>query len=244
MGFILTKIREYDAHGGPSTIQKGSDGNDMTPTTAGRFVIQSIAKHVSYGRYAFWSGVAWGTPMMTKDGVTLIKKGNAWTKLSSVNKIFGAYKDNESKLTMLLMFEYQTLYNIPRNLSPRFWVFNDFGHVSVKYFKDTNHDWKMDGKEHILGDFIHTTPGDEASTSKKQNFNLVESHGCIHVKPTEIDTMIGNGYIAKGLTIEVHPYNDKTIAAILKRPIARLPYETHFYPGLFKIVVYRVQKLN
>lgn len=244
MGFILTKIKEYDAHGGPSTTQKGGDGYNMTPTTAGRFVVNTIEKHVSYGKYAFWSGVAWGTPMMTRDGVTMIKKGNAWVKLSGVNKLFGEYKDNESKLTMMLMFYYQDLFRVARDVSPRFWVFNDFGHISVKYFKDTNHDWKMDGKERILGDFIHTTPYDEASTSKGQNFSLEQSHGCIHVRPTEIDTMIGNGYIAKGLTIEVHSYADKTIAPVLKRPVARLPYETHFYPGLFKIAVYRVQKLN
>ncbi|MDQ0970083.1 hypothetical protein QFZ20_005486 [Flavobacterium sp. W4I14] len=44
----LVKIKEYDAHGGPSNVKMGGDDHAQTSTTVGRFVIKSIGKHLSY----------------------------------------------------------------------------------------------------------------------------------------------------------------------------------------------------
>lgn len=242
--YMLIKINQYDAHGGPSNQKLGGDGQMQTSTREGRYVINSIGKHVSYGKYAYWSGVAWGTEMRLTGEITMIKNNGVWIRLSDVNPQWGKYKDNQKYLTGIIKQRYLEDYGL--SSFPDRWVFNDFGHTSVKYFKDTNHNWRMDGKEQIMGDFIHTTPPDERLTSikKADQISLSESHGCIHVKPLDIDTMIGNGYLKKGNTIEVHNYAEKTIPVNLTRSIARPPFEVHFYPGIFKIAIYRVSQKN
>ncbi|EDM35107.1 hypothetical protein PBAL39_16536 [Pedobacter sp. BAL39] len=235
--YKLTKIKEYDAHGGPAKETPGEDGHSKTPTQSGRFVINSVGKHVSYGKYAYWSGVAWGTPVRLIGDTVMVKHDGRWIQLSKVNKQWGEFREQKLITHAVKQAHHQIsgMYTVPSA-----WIFNDFGHTSVKYFKDTNHNWRMDGKEKILGDFIHTTPGDEYDTSLKRPVRLGESHGCIHVKPLEIDTMIGNGYLKKGNTVEVHPYTDKAIASNLVRTIAQPLYEVHFYPGIYKIAIYRV----
>ncbi|WP_316833839.1 hypothetical protein [Pedobacter nutrimenti] len=236
--YKLIKINEYDAHGGPSKEVLGHDGHMQTSTRSGRYVIGAIEKHVSHGKYQFWSGIAWGTEMRVTNEIIMVKHGGKWIRLSAVNDQWGRYKGFEKQLTDLIKRSYNTYYG--KLIVPDRWVFNDFGHISVKYYADNNHNWKMDGKEGFLGDFIHTTPGDEANTYLSNRVILSESHGCIHVKPLDIDTMIGNGYIKKGNSIEVHNYNEKNVAGNLLRNIARPGFEVHFYPGVYKIAVYRV----
>lgn len=233
----LLKIREFDAHGGPSNVKMGGDGHAQTATTVGRFVIKSIEKHVSYGKYAAWSGIAWGTDVKIEGGIVKVKLNGSWKKLTDVNTQWGKHKNDQKGVTDAVLKYQRTLY--PNSPIPTKWLFNDFGHVSVKYFKDVNNDRKMNGKEYVMGDFIHTTPTDEAATASRKIFQLAESHGCIHVRPNDIDIMIGNGYLKKGNTVEVHPYTKKVIDASHKRNNAKLPFEVHFYPGLYKIAIYK-----
>lgn len=233
----LVKIKEYDAHGGPSNVKMGGDGHSQTSTTTGRFVIKSIEKHVSYGRYAMWSGIPWGTEVKISGGIVMLKLSGQWKKLTDVNAQWGKYKNDQKGVTDAILKYQRDLY--PNSPIPSKWLFNDFGHISVKYFKDMNNDRKMNGKEYIMGDFIHTTPPDEAATAAGRIFQLAESHGCIHVRPNDIDTMIGNGYLKKGNTVEVHPYTKKAIEASPKRNAGGTQFEVHFYPGLYKIAVYK-----
>ena len=234
---MLLKIKEFDAHGGPVNVKMGGDGHSQTSTTVGRFVIKSIEKHVSYGKYAAWSGIAWGTEVKITGDIVMVKYNGVWKKLTDVNAQWGQYKNDQKGVTNAVLKYQRELY--PNSPIPTKWLFNDFGHVSVKYFKDVNLDRKMNGKEYVMGDFIHTTPTDEAATARRKIFQLGESHGCIHVKPNDIDTMIGNGYLKKGNTVEVHPYTKKAIDSSLKRNAAGLPFEVHFYPGLYKIAIYK-----
>ena len=90
------------------------------------------------------------------------------------------------------------------------------------------------------GDFIHTTPGNEADTLQAKPVILSESHGCIHVKPVDIDAMISSGYLRPGNVVEVHPYTEKLIPARLTRTHKRRNIEVHFFPFLELIAVYKV----
>ncbi|WP_129713666.1 hypothetical protein [Pedobacter sp. SYP-B3415] len=215
----------------------GQDGHAQTSTTVGRFVIQTIEKHISYGRYALWSGIEWGTEIQRQGDTVMVKHRGVWKKLTSVNSLWAAYAGNQRAVLNQILDYARQLY--PAGGFPSRWIFNDFGHVSVKYLKDTNNDRKMNGNEHVIGDFIHTTPFDEAFTAQKRSFTLAESHGCILVKPLDIDTMIGNGYLKKGQTVEVHSYNEKALPANLKRTTDGKPYEVHFFRALLKLAVYK-----
>lgn len=258
---LLIKIKEFAAHGGPSTKTMGGDGHEMTPTQSGRFVIAKIEKHISYGKYALWSGVPWGAGLKFSGDVTYIDIGNKglWQRLSAYRPLWlkeygteDAIKKNILDYWKEIAFVHNPGTTIPlyRLQNPDKWVFNDFGHVSVKYFRDTNHNGILDRNEQILGDFIHTTPGDEATsffnktqaaTLPKTPINLPGSHGCIHVKPDEIDAMISSGYLKKGQSIVVHPYNDLQMTSNIKADrYTRAGYEAHFFPGLYKIAIYKV----
>lgn len=262
MSHLLIKIKEYDAHGGPSTKKMGHDGHEMTPTRNGRYVIGAVEKHISYGKYAYWSGVPWGAGLKFINDVTYVDVNNNghWQKLSTYRPIWITYYKTETAIKNAIKIVWLQLkvahYNVGEVAlysmeMPDRWLFNDFGHISIKYFVDRNHDGILNKKtETLMGDFIHTTPGEEAITSYNSRalatqprfqVSLSESHGCIHVKPTDVDLMIGAGYLKKGQSMVVHSYKDKMIMPTLKPDTYTRPgFEVHFFPGLFKIVIYKV----
>jgi len=47
-------------------------------------------------------------------------------------------------------------------------LFNDFGPVAVRYFRDDNHNRRLDGKEYLSGEMFHTTPDNEAQAARGQ----------------------------------------------------------------------------
>ena len=234
----LTKIKEIDAKGGPSATAMGGDGLAKTSTTAGRFVIHSLEKHVSPERYAWWSGIPWGTPMRLNAGVTEIKLNGTWQPLTNQKK-WSAFKDDQPAVTKVIIDYYNGTLGYADSF-PDKWVFNDFGHISVKYFRDLNNDRKLNGKESIMGDFIHTTPVDESRTAQKLSVTLAESHGCIHIKPLDIDELISKEYLRRGNTVEVHPYSETVIPNVLDRKNAKPFFEFHFYPAKFIAAIYKV----
>jgi hypothetical protein len=234
----LMKVAIIDAHGGPEKEIMGSDGHSKTPTNAGRFIVNKIERHVSYGKYAFWSGIPWGTDIKL-DPTPMVKLNGNWVNMTAVNQSFKAYIGKEADLKAAISSYYNN--ELGYKGAPIKWLFNDFGHISIKYFKDNNKNGFYDKGDQQLGDFIHTTPSDEAKTDFKKGFALVESHGCIHVKPNDIDTLINSRFIKKGVTIEVHPYTENFISANLNRPTKpKQEYEVHFYPGILKLVIYKI----
>lgn len=263
--YQYTKLHEVDARGGLSqeNIDKrpGFATGGYTPTRAGRFTILSIEKHVSGGRWIY-STVPWGTPMKIEPDAVYIKQYSVWKKLSATNPDWLKLYKSERALADAIQYEYDKMKDGFGAPKPDTWVFNDFGHISVKYYRDKNHNGVFDRKtDELMSDFIHTTPPDEAATAKinreklADNINLSHSHGCIHMKPNDIDRLIRSGYVRRGITIEVHPYS-----AVANVPISFLsnagsgPHELHFFPqkstdigktdGKGKLVVYKVTKLS
>jgi hypothetical protein len=264
MSRLLTFVKDYDARGGPANKKMGYDGYEKTPTTTGRFVIGAIEKHISKDKYAFWSSIPWGSGLKYINNVVYVNTYNRghWTKLSTYQPrwlkahktelgIIAAIKQEWDKIRTGKFNGSEILYY--KAALPDTWMFNEFGHISVKYFKDVNHDGVQnvrDKRENLLGDFIHTTPGNEAlayynsrveSPLPQFRVNLHESHGCIHVRPTDIDVMIGTGYLKRGQSVVVHAYNDNRVYTTLKADRYTRPgFEVHFFPEICKLVVYKV----
>ncbi len=264
--FRFLQAAEYDAHGGPETEDKKEK---KTPTRAGRYVVCSISKHISYGQYGFFSGVPWGTPLRLSLGKLQLQVNGTWTNFTSYGsfKKYAGSDANEKTIIATLQEQYTQYKNSIADKSlltdaeqkatlPATWIFSDFGHITIKYFKDLDGNYKMNGKETPMSDFIHTTPYDEFSTAHQQPFDLGPSHGCIHIRPEDIDSFITLGYARPGNVIEVHPYT-QTIADIsMERPTGKPPFEIHFYPGvkrksrtggadlMGKIIVYAVTPQN
>ncbi len=267
--YKLLKVKTYSVHAGPSqdfiNQHPALVKERVTPTRAGRYIINSIDKHVSSQRWLL-STVAWGTPMKFEKGVVYIQRQSKWVKLSSTNSQWLS-AGSESDLHDWLIDQYKSYTykgtRLYQNATPDKWVFNDFGHVSVKYYKDTNSNYKLDKNEALMSDFIHTTPNDEAMTTYNKKFpavakpiELVASHGCVHVKPDDIDEMIQNKYIEKGTSFVVHPYSaspvvDNVIQVNDKKSPPIKAFEIHFFPtssvnasvsGSGELVVYSINK--
>ena len=225
---FLKKI-DFDAVGGPP-LQDGVGKYARTLTRSGRFIIVSIGKHISTGKYLY-STIAWGTPLREHNGIVQIKDKGVWKNLSSLEP-FKKRKKEKSLTEKDFLNKLKRMYSSlsGENLLPSSWIFNDFGHTTIKYAKDK-----------LMSDFIHTTPEDEYLTSVGKNFDLVESHGCIHMKPNDIDII--KNYIKKYSVIEVMPYGLEYAPISFEREYGKPDYELHFYPSLKKIIVYTVTRI-
>jgi len=216
-------VGTYDAVGGPKKAFKAHDGYRAGPTDAGEYVIAYCGKHSSSKYYRYWSKVRWGTPLREKRGVLQVYVNKRWRPLKNFTP---ATKD-------VIMDRHKALYGT-RKL-PSKWVFNDFGHLTCYFFKDLDKDRRKDKNERIHSELIHTTPDDEASTAQGKPVILTESHGCIHVKPNDIDEMRKKGYLKPGNSLIIHGY--KKVAPIGPKGLGGPPFEVHFFPGAKKIVI-------
>lgn len=246
MSIQIVRYEVYDAHGGPRLRYKAPDDNWADPTDRGRYLIGKIEKHVSPQKY-FYSSIPWGSPLILINGILNVKIHEKWMPITNVNSEWKKLSNLEAIRIVKEANEKFGTENGNINLAyiPDRWIFNDFGHITIKYFKDSNGNGRQDKNEIEKSDFIHTTPQDEIETyrAKRNNrapiINLPESHGCIHVKPNDIDSMIAKGYLAKGNVVQVHSYNEKTIPQIINIPKKISLYEAHFFPGLLKMVIYK-----
>jgi len=216
-------IAVYPAVGGPTTVGIGSDGNQEGPTDQGDYVIAYCGKHSSPKMYQFWSKITWGTQLRERKGVLEVYVSGRWQALKNFTP---ATADDIKKYHLQL---YGT-YKIPDK-----WVFNDFGHETCYFFKDLNKNRKKDRGEPIHPEFMHTTPGDEANTVRGRPVILTESHGCIHVKPKDIDDMKQKGYLNTGNSFIVHGYSN--FLPLWEMGAGQGPFEVHFYPGAQMIAV-------
>ena len=228
--FRYSKFKTFQGRGGP-TVEVPKE--QKTRTRSGRYVVGVIAKHRSSSRWA-WSTVLWGTPVREEKGVVQIQENGRWINLSSKPGFKGV---KESDILNSIIEYYQSFKaDLGPALTPaekaqripKTWIFNDFGHLSIKYFRDTNRNYRRDKGESFISDFIHTVPKEEYFNSFGKTLPLEDSHGCIHVHPNDIDTIIA--YIKIGSVIQIHPYTETTVPAGFDSKEGRPPYELHFFP--------------
>ncbi len=220
------KVAEFSAVGGPAKLQHASDGFVAGPTDAGKYRIHSIRKHSSPS-YPTWSKIKWGSEVKDIGGEIHVMHDGRFQLLSVLSPAL----TRQSLLDRNLQ-----LYN--SYTLPTQWLFNDFGHITCYFYKDLNNNRKLDADEgeHIHREYFHTTPDNEAETARGLPVTLAPSHGCIHLKPNDIDTLIGKGYFKAGNRVVVHGYKVKAAKLTLDTKGKR-PFEVHFYPGEEKLIV-------
>lgn len=217
-------IEVYDAVGGPETSRLGPDGFEQGPTDPGEYRVAYCGRHISQ-RYPDWSTIPWGAPLKDEGGQLYVLYQGQWQRVFDV---VGKTRDD-------VLDYYEGLYGV--RAMPRQWVFNDFGHVTCYFFKDLNKNKKFDqGRETLHAEFFHTTPVDEALATLNKTVDLQPSHGCIHLKPPDITSMIKRGFMRPGTLVVVHPYFDRKVI-FPRRGSARGPYELHFFPAMKKLLI-------
>lgn len=216
-------VAVYDAVGGPikpfdvGTPQAGGK------TEPGHFVIVGIWKHRSKSNKWAYQEIEWGTPVRD-DG------RHVWVTIDS-------HEIDQETLTRIsrdiLLNDYNNYYNLSgtsATILPRTWIYNPFGHITCYFAKDLNENGYYDpDSEKIHHQFFHPTAENEAETTYGRRVVLKSSHGCIHVKPKDIDEMIQKGFMKIGNRVFISNYDetgDISIASNLKPP-----YSLHFFPG-------------
>ena len=190
--------KRFVAYGGPE--HGGSDPRmPEIPTTPGTYIIH----HTHAYSTPSWpmSKIKWGTPL--KD--MWPGKDDIWYQLPSGK--WGSVKNAIGISRSDLISYYQALYNIKK--SPDKWLFNDFGPVAIRFFKDLNGNKILDGKESLSGEMIHTTPLNEAEFVNGDPITMKHSHGCIHIKPQDRNVLQGMGLFKNGIVFKVHTYKER-----------------------------------
>ncbi|MCG6201494.1 L,D-transpeptidase family protein [Psychromonas antarctica] len=195
---------KFEAMGGPR--EPGTDIRmHEQPTTAGHYIIDKAHAYTTPS-WGVGSKIRWGTPLQDKgnDIWYQLKNGN-WASLLND---FGLPRQD-------VITAYNEIYNLPDNkIIPKKSIFNDFGPIAIRYFKDLNNNQKLDGKETLLGEMFHTTPDNEREYEQGKKVVLYPSHGCIHLKPADRDTLFGIGAFKPGTTFIVHKYNERFTGVI------------------------------
>lgn len=199
----------FEAMGGPSTL---GDDPRMTeqPTTAGHYIIDKA--HAYRTPTWTWSTIAWGTLLMDKPAKPPAKP-DVWYRLRN-GKWASLLKDHGIKRQDVIA---QNEYLYGKNVFPKVpktWIFNDFGPIAIRYFKDLNNNGKLDGRETLSGEMFHTTPDNEAEHALKKPVRLYPSHGCIHLKPADRDQLFAIGAFKRGTQFTVHKYTERFTGAI------------------------------
>jgi hypothetical protein len=255
----MEPIASYPALGGdPKNINpvKDPDGKHSAGlTTAGKFKLLRSGMHVS-NTWNF-SKIKWGVPIKESPGTRDVLYEDPPGQWHSVRKkLMGdtASARNTDVVAGLMYFYERIAPNCPARL-PATWIFNDFGHVTW-YMVQANGTPESESNQNpqdrkrtllqpawmqkpkIHNEFIHTTQRNEYQTSHHRPVVLEYSHGCIHIKPRDIDEMAEKGYLKVGNWFIVHNYNEKPtikINAAAANKYGR--FQLHFFPGLGRIVV-------
>lgn len=240
-GLAKVIIAAFSAVGGPHAATNTGARYEQTPTKAGSYVIGTKPFLYSnpYSRYSY-SKIPWNAPMrVNKNQLVEFKIGQKWETFGKITK-----QDVEDALKYLLR---EIRRNQPPTMAlpgyinfPSQWVLNDYGHATIAYFDDKNNNGIMDSGERLENDMIHPTPLGELQKAlgiPNNQIYLEGSHGCIHVTPDDIDTMIYKGYLRKGSKIVIHSYKDDIPKNWKYDPTGRGPYEIHFFPGKKKMII-------
>jgi L,D-transpeptidase catalytic domain len=224
-------VATFDAVGGPSKLVKApGDRYYAGPTDAGTYRVSHCGKHSSPS-YPMWSKIRWGSEIKEEGGEIMVMHDKKWQPLKTLSPL--VTRD-------VLMRRNEELYG--KREVPKKWLFNDFGHMTCYFYKDRNNNKKRDKDEQLNREYFHTTPDDEAASAAGRPITLSTSHGCIHLKPDDIDEMIAKGYFKSSNKVVVHGYKAKVPAAWADEPTATAPFEVHFFPGENKVVVTGILK--
>ena len=232
-------VEVYPAKGGdPSNVTpKKDEGGRHTAgrTTKGVYQLDHAGKHVS----SSWplSKIPWGVPIKVNDrDKTDVLYEHPRGHWRSVRKRLGV--SGAVDVVQRLFWIYERLTRFCSDKLPTTWVFNDFGHRTwymVKYRRRTA---VAAESRRIHPEFIHSSQINEIQTQRGEAVELAYSHGCIHLKPRDIDEMQRRGYLRAGNIFVVHAYDEKPMVREAERGALYKHYQVHFFPKVELLYVY------
>jgi len=103
-----------------------------------------------------------------------------------------------------------TVYTHTERL-PKTWIYNAFGPIAIRYFKDLNGNKKLDAAkgESLEGSMFHTTAENEAEVKQGESIRMTNSHGCIHLKPRDRNKLTLLKAFKTGMDLTIYSYDKK-----------------------------------
>jgi hypothetical protein len=195
-------LARYEVAGGlpPGRERKEAGGHTAGSTPAGHYTLGRAEHHVT----ANWplSTIPWGARIRKNGSVIEFQQAGTWIpatgpdgRMTRAQQLWRARSRKPVSLATASAEAETAFYNASRELIT-VWHRNDFGKWS----------WNLLRDGHRTAYYIHTTPEDEAFTSTGTPFHLMNSHGCLHVRPRQRDEMVSKGYLAAGIVVEVTRY--------------------------------------
>jgi hypothetical protein len=195
-----------EAWGGPLVKQPRELDESMAagPTHAGTFVIDGIMPYST--KTWTWSKIPWGTRIRESktrsNEVEYEQSPGKWRRVTD--------KHNVPITKRRIELRRADLYGLVE--FPETWIFNDFGPLAVRYYRDRNKNRRRDANEPLEGEMIHTTHYNEAQSKRYpedlSKVELDDSHGCIHIKPIDRDAFIDAAAFRQGMTLIIHRYSE------------------------------------
>lgn len=221
------EVAMYQARGGrpEHRADPNNPGHTYDPTPSGIYRIAKGKPHIS--RSWKYSQIPWGAPIREVDiprgkDVQFSQSGKKWRstlrlrkrinrddigKAEVVTAVLAALDQESISRDQLSIDEkghlvvtscgdqYTTPVRDGTDITasiPSQWDLNDFGAIAF----------------HVVGTqtFIHTTSVNEAEYHAGLPEKLDFSHGCIHIKPSDRNQMIEQGYLQGGIRLIVEPY--------------------------------------
>jgi len=197
------------AAGGPAVGGKNpkDGGHTFEPTPAGHYTL-GPKQHVIAPSWTT-SAIPWGAKLRINNGEVEYEDDSGkggWHLVTGPNGVLTLahlhfQQKNKVKLTLadaIVAVRNALIDTSTGTLRVTTWELNDFGRWG----------WNLRQNGQHTGYYVHTTPKDEQSTAAGQVVLLANSHGCIHVRPSDRDDFIKNKYFAEGVDFEVRPYSE------------------------------------
>lgn len=188
----------------PSQNSKGEGGHIAESTHDGIYVLDRAERHTTINWPA--SVVPWGAPIRENNGIIQYQIGNQWRDASGprgtvtqATRLFYARTPDAHKTPQDIEETVRDIFVNDRTKQlMQVYEGNDFGKLS----------WNLKRNGRRTAYYIHTTPDCEINTANGDEVVLLQSHGCIHIRPVDRDWFMQAGYLRQGITVEVRKYGE------------------------------------
>jgi len=202
-------VAHFTACGGPEKVDDSADrGHTIGRTPAGRYALGPRHHHVTPN----WpnSSIPWGASIRrAANGEVEFDDGSGWKPATG----------DRAPMNTALIRSKTLLRQVPNMAEIRVKARNAFdinpdnptGQLVTVWERNDFGIWAFNLRRGGKGTpyYVHTTPEDEIATAGGREFSLDQSHGCIHIRPKDRDTMMRKGYLTAGIVIEVNGYDAK-----------------------------------
>jgi hypothetical protein len=199
---------KYEAAGGPPKGSNDRGGHTKEPTPKGHYTLGRRAHVIALS----WprSSIPFGATFRVHNGECEYQDDShkgGWHVVTGPHGVFTLawinfqMRDKQKVDVKDVTEKVRNAFIDPVTKAPRFseWRLNDFGRWG----------WNLRTRHGGTPYYVHTTPEDEAATEAHKAFFLLNSHGCVHIRPGDRDEMMRLGYLKEGVEFEVRSYDEK-----------------------------------